>query len=55
LVYDNAPLLAFFVDDGWYEPALSFGLALGALELGFFLSFRSTADSQAGITAGEAS
>jgi len=40
MVYDNAPLLAIFVDDGWYEPALSFGLALGPFEFGFILGFR---------------
>jgi hypothetical protein len=39
LVYDNAPLIAFFVDDAWYAPALSAGLAIGFLEVGFFLNF----------------
>ena len=54
LVYDKLPLLAVFVDDGWYEPALSFGLAVGSLEFGFFLSFRRTVDSVTGLQGGPA-
>jgi hypothetical protein len=54
LVSDNTPLLAFFVDDGWYKPALSFGLAVGPFELGLFLSFRSSTDSHAGSPGGVA-
>lgn len=31
------PLLAFYIDDGWYQETLNFGLRLGPLDIGVFI------------------
>lgn len=37
LVAYKLPLLAWFVDDAWYEGDVSYGIAAGPLELGAFV------------------
>ena len=41
LVWHRYPLLAVFADDSWYNPAITFGLAVGPLEIGCCLLIRS--------------
>jgi hypothetical protein len=31
------PVFAWFVDDSWYEPATSMGIAIGPFEVGVFI------------------
>ncbi len=38
LVAFRTPLLAWFVDDAWYESDTSYGIAVGPAEAGVFLS-----------------
>ncbi len=47
LTWDNTPLLALYVDDAFYEPARSVGLAVGPLEVGVFMSYRSQSPANA--------
>lgn len=38
LVLGRWPLIAFFIDDTWYDPATSIGIAvLGVIEAGLFI------------------